>query len=101
MGTLCPYSSAPWTPVLRGSQLGSLGSQRKGAGGSADWFPVYDRCRWASGNLWGMLLLVESAPFGVVGLKCGSGGWRDRNGFGFRRGRTLDGPVCLVTGPGG
>ena len=28
-----------------GRQLGDLGSQRKGAGGSADWLTFYDRCR--------------------------------------------------------
>ena len=29
----CPYSPAPWTPILRGPQSGSLGGHRKGAGG--------------------------------------------------------------------
>ena len=33
MGTACPYSPAPWTPILRGPQSGSLGGHRKGAGG--------------------------------------------------------------------
>ena len=33
------------TPFYGGRQLGSRGSQRKGAGGSADRFPFYYRCR--------------------------------------------------------
>ena len=33
IGTACPYSPAPWTPILRGPQSGSLGGHRKGAGG--------------------------------------------------------------------
>ena len=28
-----------------GRRLGCLGNYRKGAGGSADWFPFYYRCR--------------------------------------------------------
>ena len=35
----------PRTPFYGGRQLGSRGSQRKGAGGSADRFPFYYRCR--------------------------------------------------------
>ena len=35
----------PRTPFYEGRQLGGLGSRRKGAGGSADWFPLYYRCR--------------------------------------------------------
>ena len=35
----------PRTPFYGGRQLGGLGSRRKGAGGSADWFPLYHRCR--------------------------------------------------------
>ena len=35
----------PRNPFYGGRQLGCPGSQRKGAGGSADWFPFYDRCR--------------------------------------------------------
>ena len=36
----------PLGPHLRGPQLGDQGSQRKGAGGSAEWFPFYDRCHF-------------------------------------------------------
>ena len=35
----------PLDPHLRGPQLGHLSSHRKGAGGSADWFPLVFRCR--------------------------------------------------------
>ena len=35
----------PRTPFYGGRQLGNRGSQRKGAGGSADRFPFYYRCR--------------------------------------------------------
>ena len=35
----------PRTPVYGGRQLGDMVRHRKGAGGSADWFPFYDRCR--------------------------------------------------------
>ena len=35
----------PRTPFYGSRQLGDLGSQRKGAGGSADWLTFYDRCR--------------------------------------------------------
>ena len=63
-------------PFYGGRQLGFLGGRRKGAGSSADWFPFYDRCRFGSGNLWVLLLLVERAPFAWVGLKCGSGNRR-------------------------
>ena len=37
--------SPPLDPILRGPQLSGLGSRRKGAGGSADQFPFYYRCR--------------------------------------------------------
>ena len=37
--------SPPLDPILREPQLGSLGKYRKGAGGSADQFPFYYRCR--------------------------------------------------------
>ena len=40
-----PIGCFPRTPFYGGRQLGDLGSQRKGAGGSADRFPFYYRCR--------------------------------------------------------
>ena len=45
-GHSVPIFTVPWTPVYGGRQLGGLVRHRKGAGGSADWFPVYYRCRF-------------------------------------------------------
>ena len=94
MGTLCPYLPSlsplafghlpltrgvgPWTPILRGPQLRYLGSQRKGAGGSADCFSLVFRCRSLGRRRRHSTPLAESA-FVAVGLKlCGggtAGGW--------------------------
>ena len=40
-----PIGCFPRTPFYGSRQLGNRGSQRKGAGGSADRFPFYYRCR--------------------------------------------------------
>ena len=40
------HAEFPQTPIYGERQLGKFGSHRKGASGSADWFPFYDRCRF-------------------------------------------------------
>ena len=40
-----PCCLPPGPPFYGGRQLGGMAGQRKGAGGSADWFPFYYRCR--------------------------------------------------------
>ena len=66
-----PCRLTPRPPIYGGRQLGSLGSYRKGAGGSADTLPLVFRCRWLGGNRELGTPLVESA-FVAVGLKlCG------------------------------
>ena len=66
-----PCRLTPRPPFYGGSQLGSLGSHRKGAGGSADTLPLVFRCRWLGGNRELGTPLVKSA-FVAVGLKlCG------------------------------
>ena len=79
--------------------------QRRGWTG--DWFPVYHRCRWASGNLWMFRLSVESAPFGREGLKCGSEERREgqapplrgfKKAFRFCVGEPLGAPARIRTG---
>ena len=76
MDTTCPYSPYPRTPVLWGPPIRQAWRLSQRRGWTGDWFPVYDRCRWVAGNLWAVLLPIGSAPFGLVGLKCGSGEWR-------------------------
>ena len=104
----CLHVTHPWTPAYGGRQLGGLGGHRKGAGGSAEWFLFYYRCRGVAGNLWGLFLSVERAPFGAVGLKYGSEGRRAGEGTRpytdaealppIRRGRSQTGPRAATWG---
>ena len=103
-----PCRLTPRPPFYGGSQLGSLGSHRKGAGGSADTLPLVFRCRWLGGNRELGTPLVKSA-FVAVGLKlCGGkrragedtrpyGGYRTAAFFveaGILIGPFQGGPVC-------
>ena len=67
--------SPPLDPILREPQLGSLGRYRKGAGGSADWFPLVFRCRSLSNHRTPGTPLLDCA-FVRVGLNFGSVGRR-------------------------
>ena len=83
IGTACPYSPAPWTPILRGPQSGSLGGHRKGAGGQRIGF----RSMTAAAEF--PVTFGWSAPFGLVGLKFGSEGRRIPRCFRISVGATL------------
>ena len=68
----------PWTPILRGPQLGGLGNCRKGAGGQGIGFRSITA---AAENLVTCHLPSswwEARLFQLAGLKCGSEGRRRR-----------------------
>ena len=101
MGTACPYSPTPWTPILRERQLGRLFRQRKGAGGQRTSF----RSMTASAEFpvtFGWYSYRSEAR--LLGWWGSSPTQRDgesgSSSFFIRRGRTLAGPPYLGTSGG-